>query len=179
MMATTFWSPDGKPMSAAQFIERLYGDLPELFKDEDELIALWSKPDTRKKLMAGLEEKGYGKEQLTEVRQLIDAEKSDLFDVLAYIAFAFAPVTREDRVNSHKEHIFERYADKQQQFLSFVLDHYITQGVGELDQEKLPGLLELKYHSVGDAVAELGSVAEIRDVFIGFQEHLYVPLPGA
>ncbi|MFC1881537.1 EcoAI/FtnUII family type I restriction enzme subunit R [Thermodesulfobacteriota bacterium] len=179
MMATTFWSPDGKPMSAAQFIERLYGDLPELFKDEDELIALWSKPDTRKKLLAGLEEKGYGREQLTEVRQLIDAEKSDLFDVLAYIAFAFAPVTREERVNNHKERIFERYADKQQQFLSFVLDHYITQGVDELDQEKLPGLLALKYHSVGDAVAALGSVTEIRDVFIGFQVHLYAPMPTA
>ena len=76
----------------------------------------------------------------------------------------------------HKDRIFERYADKQQQFLSFVLDHYISQGVDELDQEKLPGLLALKYHSVGDAVAELGSVSEIRDVFIGFQENLYTPL---
>lgn len=176
IMATTFWSPDGKPMSAAQFIERLYGELPELFKDEDELIALWSKPDTRKKLLAGLEEKGYGSEQLADVRRLIDAEKSDLFDVLAYIAFAFAPISREERVNSHKDLIFERYADKQQQFLSFVLDHYITQGVGELDQEKLPDLLALKYQSVRDAVTQLGSVAEIRDVFIGFQEHLYAPL---
>jgi len=179
MMATTFWSPDGKPMSAAQFIERLYGDLPELFKDEDELIALWSRPDTRKKLLAGLAEKGYGKEQLADVSSLINAEKSDLFDVLAYIAFAFEPVSRVERVNSHKERIFEHYADKQQQFLSFVLDHYITQGVGELDQEKLPDLLVLKYQSVGDAVAELGSVGEIRDVFIGFQEHLYLPLAAS
>ena len=176
MVATTFWSPDGKPISAAQFIERLYGDLPALFKNEDELIALWSKPDTRKKLLAGLEEKGYGREQLNDVKEMINAEKSDLFDVLAYIAFAFSPVTREERVNSHKERIFERYADKQQQFLSFVLGHYISQGVDELNQDKLPGLLALKYHSVGDAVAELGSVAEIRDVFIGFQEHLYAPL---
>ena len=176
MMATTFWSPDGKPMSAAQFIEQLYGDLPASFKNEDELIALWSKPDTRKKLLTGLEEKGYGEDQLREVRKLINAEKSDLFDVLAYIAFASTPVTREERVNRHKDRIFEHYADKQQQFLSFVLDHYVAQGVGELDQEKLPFLLELKYHSIGDAVAELGSVAEIRDVFIGFQEHLYLPL---
>ena len=45
---------------------------------------------------------------------------------------------------------------------------------GELAQEKLPDLLELKYFSVGDAVAELGSVSEIRDVFIGFQKHLYL-----
>lgn len=174
MTATTFWSPGGKPISAAQFIERLYGELPELFKDEDELRALWSKPDTRKKLMTGLEEKGYGQEQLAEVRQLIDAEKSDLFDVLAYIAFALAPISREERVNNRKKSIFEHYTGKQQQFLSFVLDNYISQGVGELDQEKLPNLLELKYHSIGDAVAELGSSMEIRDVFIGFQEHLYM-----
>ncbi|MBC2734170.1 MAG: DEAD/DEAH box helicase family protein [Desulfobacteraceae bacterium] len=173
MTATTFWSPDGTPISAAQFIERLFGDLPDLFKDEDELIALWSKPDTRKKLIQGLDERGYGKTQLTEVRELINAEKSDLFDVLAYIAFASDPVTREERVNSHRGRIFERYGDKQQQFLSFVLDHYVAQGVEELDQEKLPDLLTLKYQSLGDAVAELGSVADIRDVFIGFQEHLY------
>jgi type I restriction enzyme R subunit len=173
MAATTFWSPEGTPMSAAQFIERLFGELPELFKDEDELRALWSKPDTRKALLSGLEEKGYGKDQLVEVRKLINAEKSDLFDVLAYIAFALSPISREERVSSHKDRIFERYADKQQQFLSFVLDHYITQGVEELDQEKLPDLLELKYHSMGDAVRELGSVANIRDVFIGFQQYLY------
>jgi len=173
MAATTFWSPEGTPMSAAQFVERLFGELPDLFKDEDELRALWSKPDTRKALLSGLEEKGYGKDQLFEVRKLIDAEKSDLFDVLAYIAFALSPISREERVDNHRGRIFEPYGDKQQQFLSFVLDHYVTQGVEELDQEKLPDLLELKYHSMGDAVRELGSVANIRDVFIGFQKYLY------
>jgi len=174
MMATTFWSPDGKPMSAAQFVERLFGDLPELFKNEDELRRLWSLPDTRRKLLTGLEEKGYGKEQLSEVRHMIDADQSDLFDVLAYIAFAISPESRAERVHSRIDHIFEQYAgDKQRQFLSFVLDHYISQGVDELDQEKLPVLLELKYQSVGDAVAVWGSVAEPRDVFIGFQKYLY------
>ena len=32
-------------MLAAQFIEGLYGELPELFQNEEELRALWSKPD--------------------------------------------------------------------------------------------------------------------------------------
>ena len=90
--------------------------------------------------MAGLEEKGYDEEQLAEVKQLIDAEKSDLFDVLAYIAFTFAPVSRSERVKCRKDLIFGHYADKQQQFLPFVLDHYVDQGVGELDQDKLPDL---------------------------------------
>ena len=51
MMATSFWSPDGTPVSAAQFIEKLFGDLPDLFKDEDELRKLWGMPDTRQQLL--------------------------------------------------------------------------------------------------------------------------------
>jgi type I restriction enzyme R subunit len=173
MMATTFWSPDGKPMSATQFIEKLFGELPELFKDEDELRVLWSKPDTRKKLLAGLEDRGFGIEQLQEIKTLIEAEQSDLFDVLAYIAFALPAITREERVEISRSSIHQHYSDKQLEFLDFVLSHYVNQGVTELDQEKLPNLLELKYQSVGDAVAALGSVGEIREVFIGFQGYLY------
>lgn len=48
MTATTFWSADGTPMSAAQFLENLFGVLPDFFKNEDELRTLWSAPDTRK-----------------------------------------------------------------------------------------------------------------------------------
>lgn len=87
MSATSFWSPDGKPISAAEFVQRLFGELPTLFADEDELRTVWGRPDTRRKLLEGLEEKGYGVDQLREVSKLIKAENSDLYDVLAYIAF--------------------------------------------------------------------------------------------
>lgn len=173
MSATSFWSPDGKPISAAEFIQRLFGDLPELFRDEDELRRLWGRPDTRSKLLEGLEERGYGTEQLTDVGRMIDAENSDLYDVLAYIAFRQPPVTRAERVDSHRETIFQGHDYRQQEFLRFVLDHYVARGVGELDTDKLPRLIELKYHSLGDAVRELGPAARIRDVFVGFQRHLY------
>jgi type I restriction enzyme R subunit len=83
MTVTSFWHPDGTPMSAQQFMEALFGKLPDFFKDEDELRTLWSAPDTRRKLLEGLAEKGFGKDQLTEMQKIIDAEKSDLFDVLA------------------------------------------------------------------------------------------------
>ena len=172
-IATSFWSPDGKPMTAAEFVERLFGEIPQLFKDEDELRSIWSRPDTRKALLAGLSEKGYGEEQLTEISRLIDAESSDLYDVLAYIAYAAVPISRIDRVIAHKSLIFSRYIGKQQEFLDFVLEQYVKSGVGELDRSKLPQLLELKYHDLRDAVAELGSVGTIGEVFIGFQEYLY------
>lgn len=173
MASTSFWGQDGKPMSPAQFIEKLFGELPELFKDEVELRKLWGQPDTRKALMQGLGERGYGETELNEVAKLIEAENSDLFDVLAYIAFAMQPITRSERVNTHKGKILEGYDDKLQAFLSFVLNQYIKEGVGELDQIKLPDLLELKYSGVTDAARQLGSVAKIRDAFIGFQKQLY------
>ena len=174
MMMTSFWSADGQPISAAEFMEKLFGDLPVLFRNEEELRKLWSRPDTRKALLEGLEEKGYGREQLDELKSMINAEKSDLYDVLAYIAFAQTPITREKRVSTSRRSIFKRYSDKnQQEFLEFVLDHYIRQGVGELDQDKLPELLELKYRALPDAFAILGKADQIIRLFIDFQEYLY------
>lgn len=173
MQATSFWSPDGKPMSAAEFIERLYGDLPELFKNEDELRTLWGQPDTRKALLDGLAERGYGDEQMAEIKRMINAEKSDLFDVLAYIAYANAPITRQERVDTHKEEIFRRYDDKLQAFLDFVLGQYVVEGVQELAQDKLVGLVKARYYTPQDAAEQVGSMTEIRDAFISFQRYLY------
>lgn len=174
MMATTFWHPDGTPMSAQQFMEMLFGKLPEFFKNEAELRTLWSAPDTRAKLLQGLAEKGIGHEQMTEMQRIIDAEKSDLFDVLAHVAYALPPMTREERAARAKLEINIHFNSKQQVFLDFVLSHYISVGVEELDQEKLTPLLRLKYHnSIADAVADLGKPEEIGRVFAGFQKFLY------
>ena len=173
MMATSFWHPDGTPMSAAQFVSALYGQLPEFFKDEDELRALWSTPDTRKKLLEGLAEKGYGHDQLAEMQKIIDAENSDLFDVLAHIAYAEAPLTREERAERAKAVIGSEYGSKQQAFLSFVLAHYVSVGVEELEETKLGPLLKLRYSALPDAFADLGTPDVVRGAFVGFQKYLY------
>ena len=162
------------PISAQQFMELLYGKIPEFFKDEEELRSLWSKPETRKKLLQGLAEKGFGRDQIAEMQKIIDAEKSDLFDVLAHIAYAIQPITREVRAANARARMSRQFSSKQQAFLDFVLSHYVTVGVEELDQEKLTPLLRLKYHdSISDAVADLGQPEEINQVFSGFQKYLY------
>jgi type I restriction enzyme, R subunit len=174
MIMTTFWHPDGTPMSAQQFLEILFGKLPEFFKDEAELRAIWSAPDTRAKLLQGLAEKGFGKEQMAEMQKIIDAEKSDLFDVLANIAYALPTRTREERAAQAKGLIGTLFNNKQRVFLDFVLSHYVSEGVGELDQDKLTPLLRLKYRdSIADAVADLGKPEQIGKVFAGFQKYLY------
>jgi len=174
MMVTSFWHPDGTPMSAVQFVEMLLGKLPEFFKSESELREIWSAPDTRARLLQGLAEKGFGGEQLAEMQKIIDAEKSDLFDVLAHVAYALAPLTREERATQATAAITEHFNSKQQAFLNFVLSQYVKVGVHELDKEKLSPLLKLKYNNaIADAVADLGRPEEIGKIFAGFQKYLY------
>jgi type I restriction enzyme R subunit len=173
MMMTTFWHPDGTPMSAQQFMELLFGKLPDFFQSEAELRSIWSAPDTRKKLLDGLAENGFGPEQLAEMQKIIDAEKSDLFDVLAHVAYTLPPVTRIERADYARVHINSSFNAKQRAFLAFVLSHYISVGVEELDQQKLTPLLRLKYGAIQDAIADLGQPEEIGQAFAGFQKYLY------
>lgn len=173
MIATSFWSADGKPISAEEYLQNLFGELPSFFKSEDELRTLWSDPITRRLLLEKLADAGYGRDELGALQKLVNAEKSDLFDVLEYISYARPPMTREERVSSTHDSIFIGLNDTQKEFVEFVLSKYIETGVEELDQAKLPKLLELKYESVQDATAILGGVEIIRQVFAGFQKVLY------
>lgn len=174
MTLTSFWHPDGTPMSSAQFLDLLFGKLPEFFHDEDELRRIWSEPGARAALLEGLAEQGFGRAQLAEMQRIIDAEDSDLFDVLAHVAYALSPLTREERAAQAKAGIDTRFHGKQRAFLDFVLAHYVSAGVDELAREKLQPLLRLRYHgSIADAIAELGAPAEIGRAFSDFQRYLY------
>ena len=173
---TSFWSPDGTPMTAQQFLESLFGTLPDLFKSETELRELWSLPDTRKALIDQLAERGFGKTELGEMQHLIEADKSDLFDVLAYVAFALPTETRATRAKRAEHDVAASVKAKQREFLDFVLDHYVREGVEELDLAQLPPLLKLKYNNaIADAITDLGDVPAIRSLFVGFQKYLYRP----
>jgi type I restriction enzyme R subunit len=148
--------------------------LPEFFKSEEELRTIWSNPITRRTLLEKLDEAGFGREQLNTLRKLIDAEKSDLFDVLEYVFNSdIKPISREERVAVSEATIFAMLNDKQKEFIEFVLSKYIETGVSELDQDKLPILLTNKYQSLEDAKEILGSVAKISSLFIEFQKYLY------
>lgn len=174
MMATSFWSVDGKPMSAEAFLNNLFGELPKLFQSEDELRQLWRNPLTRRTLLGKLADAGFGKDELTTLQQLIDAEQSDLFDVLEYVFNSdIKLMTREARVAASQATIFALLNEQQRAFIAFVLSKYIETGVYELDQEKLPILLTNKYQSLEDAKVVLGEVANISKLFVEFQQHLY------
>jgi len=172
MVKTSFWSPSGKPVSAGEFVRNLFKDIPSFFNNENELRKIWSLPSTRVKLLEALSEKGYTGEQLQELKRVVNAEDSDLYDVLTYVAYSKNMQPRLKRANRAKLHL-ATYSKAQQEFLEFVLSHYVEVGVSELDDRRLKDLLVLRYHALNDAKEELGEIKTIRDTFIGFQKFLY------
>ena len=171
-VSTTFWDPQGKLISAEEFMQILFGDIPKFFESEEQLINIWSVPETREKLLETLSEAGYSVSQLEDLRKLVNGQESDLFDVLSYVAFHSDLIPRLERRSYAKIHL-DSYDTDQQEFLNFVLDQYVKKGVGELSDDKLKPLIELKYNTIADAKKVLGSPTTIRETFIGFQKYLY------
>lgn len=173
MISTSFWGADGKPISSEEFIQKLFGTLPEFFKSEDELINIWSSPITRKAFLDKLNSMGYGKDELESLQKIVDAENNDLFDVFAYISFAINPISRIERVAKTQTSIFNNLDPDQKEFIEFVLEKYIDKGFEELEEWKIPDLLKLKYNAIDDAERTLGGVEKIRSTFFDFQKKLY------
>ena len=174
-MSSTMFYLDGKPVSAEEFIKKLFDTLklPEILGSEDDLRELWSNPTTRSELISKLEKHGCGKEDLNKLRQVINAEDSDLFDVLQYIAFSNPVISRKERVDLAKDNIYNFINKDQVEFIRFVLNNYIQEGIDELDISNLSTIINAKYGSINEAQKELGSPNEIKDTFTDFQKFLY------
>ena len=170
---TSFWDASGKPISAKEFIERLFQKLPNFFKSEEELREIWSKPETRKLLLNKLKDSGYSVDNFEKIKKIINAPNSDIFDVLINIAYSEIMITRQERVENSKIAIFNNIQSRQHAFIEFVLNQYIKNGVSELDDERIGALINLKYGSPANAVQELGNIKDIRAAFCDFQKYLY------
>ncbi len=177
-MSSTYFYVDGKPISAEEFLKRLFDTLklPELLGSEEELRKLWANPMTRRELLKKLEGAGCHVDDLRKLQELISAQDSDLFDVLEYIAYAKPPTTRAARVETNKDNIYNLLNDKQREFVGYVLRNYIDVGVDELDVGKLSTVLNAKYGSIHAAQEQLGSVTDIQKTFVGFQAELYADI---
>jgi type I restriction enzyme R subunit len=173
---TYCYDANGKPISVQQFIENLYGTMPEFCKSDDELRNIWASPITRKALLGRLAELGYGIAELEAMQKIIDAKDSDLFDVIAYISFATTPITRHERVEKTINMLHKGLEPNEIEFLDFVLSKFEIRGSDELSEEKLPVLLNLKYHAIEDAIILLGGAEKIRDNFFKFQKTLFTKL---
>tara|TARA_R110002073_G_scaffold19509_4_gene71219 strand:- start:8650 stop:10977 length:2328 start_codon:yes stop_codon:yes gene_type:complete len=171
--STSYWSPEGKPISAAEFLERLFGDLSGIITDEDQLRAMWSDPDNRERFLGQLSDRGYDADRLEDIRRLVDAPDSDLFDVLNYILFTSPPKTRRERADNVRKNGMEEAADDTKSLLFAILAAYEQRGESELATGKLGTFLTARYGSVGEGKAKLGGINAIKEAFRRMQETLY------
>jgi type I restriction enzyme R subunit len=168
-----FWGADGKPISAEEFLKGMFGAMPEFFASAEELREKWSSPKTREELLEKMADAGYGTDVLKQVRTLVDAEDSDLLDVLEFIAYNVEPMERKERVKK-----VEAYRNSlsavEQEFVNYIISLYIREGVEELGATKLPEIINMMYGSISDGVSALGGIDVARNTFLNFQKHLYL-----
>lgn len=148
--ATTYWW-EGRMITPQEFMQQLFGDLGTLVASEDALREVWSDPERREGLQQRLTDMGYDAERLDDIRRLIDAPNSDVFDVLAYVRFTLAPMARAERADTARSSGLPGYEPQMREFLDYVLGAYETHGVGELATGKLADLLRIRYGGTNDA----------------------------
>ncbi|NRB17995.1 MAG: DEAD/DEAH box helicase family protein [Rhodobacteraceae bacterium] len=170
---TTYWSTDGKPMSATEFMQQLFGDLSGLIKSEDQLRATWSDPDNREHFLTQLSDGGYDSDRLNDIRLLVNAPKSDLFDVLSYVLFTNPPKTRQVRADVVRQGDLNVYEPEMKKLLLDILRAYEADGEAELATKKLGKFLTAKYGSVSEGKTKLGALASIKKAYIAIQVGLY------
>ena len=168
-----FWGGDGKPITVEEFLNSLFGKMPEFFTSQDDLREKWSNPDTREHLLDQMEEAGYGREELMKVREVIDAENSDLIDVLEFVAYNIPPKERVERAERAKS-LSENLSKDQHDFVNYVLQLYVHTGIEELKSDKLGKILEMKFGSIPEGITKLGGIEVARNTFANIQRNLYI-----
>lgn len=168
-----FWGADGKPVSAEEFLNDMFGQMPMFYKSIEELQEKWASPKTREELLEKMDEAGYGKDVLKQIRTLIDADGSDLLDVLEYISFNVEPIARTERVK-RVDGYGATLSDKGREFMEYLSNLYIKEGIEELWSDKLPAIIQMKYGSLPDGMRVLGGVEAAKTIFLNFQKNLYL-----
>ena len=141
-----------------------------MVKDEEALREIWSNPITREHFMERVKDTGLTIEQISDIHEIIDAPKSDLFDALAFVAFNLKPKTREQRASSVD--VSAQHAEMQD-FLQGILDAYTASGEKELTMDSLPRYIKVRYGATSTARKKLGEMKVINRAYLKMQQDLY------
>lgn len=173
---TTYVGENGIPLKTEDYLELLIGVLGKYYNDEDGLREIWSNPINRKELLYKLKEMNIDEAQLNDLKQIFDAEDSDIYDVLAHLSFNMDIKSRSERVIAVENSAFvEKYHnEKAKQFIEFILERYRKDGVKELDEDKLGKLVDLSgLGTIREVAANFGGIAQMGDEYFELQKEIY------
>lgn len=158
-------------------MDQFFGDIGTLVASEGELRTAWSDPGRRIAFIQRLVELGYDADRIEDMRWLINAPNSDIFDVLAYVRFTLAPLTGSQRADAARATGLSGYEPEMREFLGYVLRAYEAHGIAELAPIKIADFLCIRYGGTNDAKQHRGTVPAIRDAFVGTQVRLFPQPP--
>jgi type I restriction enzyme R subunit len=157
-----------------EYVEKLFGRIPEFFSGADDLREKWSNPETREQLLRTLDEAGFAEEKLLMLKNMLKMHKCDLLDVLEYIAYDSTPIERVKRVELVKKQYVDALNKEQREFDNLILEYYAYNGFRELGSDKLKTFIRIMFNSMRDAKDRLQmSVPDIRAHYYELQRRLY------
>ena len=157
-----------------EYVQRLFGRIPDFFSGADDLREKWSNPETRAELLKTLDEAGFAEDKLFLLKNMLKLQKCDLLDVLEYIAYESTPIERAKRVELVKKKYVDSLLAEQKAFDNMILQYYVNNGFRELGMDHLKTYINIRYGSMSDAKQSLQMTpAEIREHYIELQRRLY------
>ena len=164
----------GKHLSSEDFIKKILGELPKLYQNEHDLRLAWANPETREKFLKNLEYIWLDAEQIENLKKIFEAEKSDIFDILAYISYGNEIKNRTERSKIAKS-ILEKYENpKAKDFLQFLLELYEREWIMNFKKDGLSSKIELFNRWLArEIAAEFGWVKELKQAYYDLQKGIY------
>ena len=164
----------GKHLSSEDFIKKILGELPKFYQNEHDLRFAWANPETREKFLKNLEYIWLDAEQIENLKKIFEAEKSDIFDILAYISYGNEMKNRDERSKIAKS-ILEKYeSPKAKDFLQFLLELYEREWIMNFKKDGLSSKIELFNRWLArEIAAEFGWVQELKQAYYDLQREIY------
>lgn len=161
-------------ITTEEFIQLLFGRLPQFLNGSESLHKQWEHPDTRQALLTQLEREGFAEDKLRMVQRVIGYEDCDLLDVLDYLAYETTPIERKRRVELVRRDYYKKQSEASQKFLDFLMEQYVRNGEQEFTMYNLSTFLDMKYGTAMDAMRLLHMTPnDIRTQYLEFQKYLY------
>lgn len=172
---TYYYDPElWKFLSSEDFLMKIFGKLPEMYENENQLRMMWAHPESREAILQKLESLGLGAEMQENLKKMFEAEKSDIFDILLYLSYGYDMKNRDERAKN-AEHFAENFeSEMARDFVHFLLDLYERNGILDFGSKWLASKIELFNRGQAREIAEsFGGIEKLRKAYFELQEEIY------
>lgn len=164
-----------KHLNSEDFLKKIIWELPHFYKDESQLRMLWSSPETRDDLLQSLSKIWLDTEQLEDLKNMFEADSSDIFDILSHLSFDSDIKYRSER-SIFWEEVVEKYSSlKAKEFLEFLLALYVKNWILDFRKDWLSSKISLfNKWEAREIAEEFWGIQELKTAYYEVQKSLYV-----